>query len=101
MEDCFSETPDLAPYTARPNNVPLDEPNKPAGALRGKERELSQASEAMDFSAPDRNDDDTFNRILWHASMGAAAPYPAEFAGAHGKGLKKLNLRLEKSGQVQ
>ena len=94
MEDCFSETPDLGPYAARPNRIPLDERNKPAVALEGKELELSRANEAMDFSRPDRIDDDTFNRILWHASMGAAAPYPAEFAGAHGKGLKRLNLSL-------
>ena len=41
---------------------------------------MLRASEAMDLSRPDRIDDDMFNRILWHASMGAAAPYPAEFA---------------------
>ncbi|MGA2063560.1 MAG: bifunctional YncE family protein/alkaline phosphatase family protein [Thermoguttaceae bacterium] len=99
MEDCFREPPDLTAYTARPNNIPLDERNKPPEALEGKERELSRASEAMDFSRPDRIDDDTMNRILWHASMGAAAPYPAEFAGAHGKGLKRLNLNLGKNAE--
>jgi YVTN family beta-propeller protein len=95
MEDCFSETPDLTPYTARPNNIPLDERNKPAAALRGEERELARASEAMDLSRPDLIDDDLMNRVLWHASMGGEAPYPAEFAGAHGKGLPALKLRLE------
>jgi hypothetical protein len=47
----------------------------------------------MDLSEPDRIDEDSFNRILWHASMGIDAPYPVQFAGAHGKGLKALKLK--------
>jgi hypothetical protein len=71
----------------------LDERNKPLAALRGGERRLARASAAMDFSQPDRIDEDAFNRILWHASMGIDAPYPAQFAGAHGRGLKALKLK--------
>ena len=48
----------------------------------------------MDFRGPDRIDDDLFNRVLWQASRGDAA-YPSEFAGAHGKGLKRLGLKLD------
>jgi YVTN family beta-propeller protein len=93
MDACFTETADLTPYKARPNIIPLDEPNKQASELRGIERELARASEAMDFSVPDRINEDKFNRILWHASMGADTPYPARFAGAHGRGLKVLGLK--------
>jgi hypothetical protein len=47
----------------------------------------------MDFSEPDRINEDSFNRVLWHASMGIDSPYPAQFAGAHGRGLKALKLK--------
>jgi hypothetical protein len=52
------------------------------------------ASEAMDLSQPDRINEDSLNRILWHASMGIDTPYPAQFAGAHGRGLKAFKLKL-------
>ncbi len=93
MEACFTGIPVLTPYTARPNGIPLDERNKKVNALKGVERQLALASEAMDFSEPDRINDDLFNRILWHASMGIDAPYPSQFAGAHGRGLQALKLK--------
>ena len=88
MEACFTGTPVLTAYTARPNVIPLDERNQQVNALRGVARQLALASEAMDLSQPDRIKEDTFNRILWHASMGINTPYPAQCAGAHGRGLK-------------
>ena len=88
MEACFTGTPALTPYTARPNIIPLDERNKQVNTLQGVERQLALASEAMDLSQPDRINEDSFNRILWHASMGIDTPYPAQFAGAHGRGLQ-------------
>jgi hypothetical protein len=45
----------------------------------------------MDFSKPDLINDDTLNRIIWHSIKGNQR-YPAEFAGPHGKGLKRLGL---------
>jgi hypothetical protein len=94
MEACFIGTPALTPYTARPNIIPLDERNKQVGALQGVERQLALASKAMDLSQPDRINEDSFNRILWHASMGIDRPYPIQFSGAHGRGLKSLKLKL-------
>ena len=35
------------------------------------------------------------NHILWHSCMGIDKAYPAEFAGTHGKGLKRLGLKLD------
>ena len=46
----------------------------------------------------DQADEDTLNRILWHSVKGVNAPYPAHLAGAHGKGLKSLGLRLGGDG---
>jgi YVTN family beta-propeller protein len=93
MEACFTGTPDLTPYTALPPTIPLDERNEQASAPDDHAWELVRASEAMDFSRPDRIDEDTFNRILWHASMGREVPYPAALAGAHGNGLRSLKLQ--------
>jgi hypothetical protein len=50
------------------------------------------------LDVPDRADEDTLNRIIWHSVKGVDAPYPSYFAGAHGKGLKKLKLSL--TGEV-
>ena len=36
MEACFTDTPALTPYTARPNIIPLDEPNKQVNSLAGR-----------------------------------------------------------------
>ena len=95
MTACFTEKPDLAPYQARPAGVPIDERNAAIDTLQGKARQLAEASERFDLREPDRIDDDTMNRILWHSCMGIDKAYPAEFAGAHGKGLKQLGLKLD------
>lgn len=95
MTACFAEKPDLAPYQARPAEIPINERNAAIDALHGKARQLAEASERMDFREPDLIDDDAMNRILWHSCMGIDAAYPAEFAGAHGKGLKQLGLKLD------
>ncbi len=94
MTDCFTKTVDLAPYTARKNNVPLDQLNPPKTALRGEALHWAKKSEQQDFAKIDAADEDTLNRILWFAAKGPDAPYPARLAGAHGRGLKGLNLAL-------
>jgi hypothetical protein len=93
MKECFTERADLRPYVALANQIPLDQMNPPKAKGTPKEKEAAEQSEAMDLSEPDRVDDDLLNRILWHAMKGFDARYPAEFAGAHGKGLKKLKLK--------
>ena len=50
----------------------------------------------MDFSKPDRINEDTFNRYIWFTVKGDA-PYPAKYVGSHAKGLKQLGLVLDKS----
>jgi YVTN family beta-propeller protein len=95
MEDCFDLKPDLTRYDRVPNNIALDERNKPKEAMLPTERRLAEAVEAMDFSRPDRINDDTFNRLLWSLAK-PGQEYPATWAGAHGKGLKSLSLKLQK-----
>jgi hypothetical protein len=97
MRECFTETPDMTPYVCLPNNIPLDQMNPPKAALSGAALELAEKSERLPLDQPDRADEDTLNRIVWHSVKGVDAPYPAEFAGAHGRGLAKLHLKLDGS----
>src|SRR5262249_3483379 len=93
MDACFTETVDMTPFQALPNGVSLDEMNKKVHQLHGKQRTWALRSQELDFSRRDRADDDTLNRILWHAAQGAETPYPSSLAASHGRGLKALRLR--------
>ena len=94
MTDCFAAKPDFTPYQCRPNQIPIDEMNKPTAQLKGDELHWALMSLAQRFDEPDRADEDTLNRIIWHSVKGMNAPYPVQFAGAHGKGLRALGLTL-------
>ena len=63
-------------------------------AMRGEAREWAIKSAAQRLDEPDRIDDDTFNRAIWFSVKGST-PYPAALAGAHGKGLNELHLKLD------
>jgi len=95
MEDCFVSKPDFKPYTAMPNIIPLDERNPLSFIDGGEGEKYSRMSRQMDFTAPDRIEDDDLNRILWYAAKGPGVPYPEGFAGAHGKGLKEKKLQIQ------
>jgi DNA-binding beta-propeller fold protein YncE len=77
MTDCFIATPDLTPFTAVPNNIPLDQVNpekkKIADPLL---RRYAALSAKLPLSKPDQCPEDLLNRILWHAMKGSQAPYP-------------------------
>jgi phosphoesterase family protein len=94
MRDCFTRRRDLRPYVSRANRIRLDEMNPPLAALQGRAREWARTSVALDFRHMDAAPEDTLNRILWHAARGVDAPYPVHLAGAHGRGLKALRLKL-------
>jgi autotransporter-associated beta strand protein/YVTN family beta-propeller protein len=96
MFDCFTNVPDFAPYTALPNNVDLASGTSGTGALSPRQRYWAKRLQKMDFSKPDRINEDTFNRYIWFTLKGDA-PYPSKFVGGHGKGLKQLGLVLSKS----
>lgn len=76
MLDCFTESPDFTPYKAEKNNIPLDEINPPLESLNGKKRYWAEKSMEQDLDNYDRIDEDTFNRIIWHAMKGYDRPYP-------------------------
>ena len=58
LADVFAATPDLTPYQAVKPTANMEElnPAKTAAAI---------LSQDLDFSRPDRVNDDLFNRILW------------------------------------
>ena len=76
MYACFTNTPDLTPYTCRPNQIPLDEMNPKLASLRGKQLYYAQKSMEMPLDDIDQADEDLFNRILWHSVKGYDVPYP-------------------------
>ena len=76
MRNCFQEKPDLGAYVCLPNKVPLDQMNPPLKKLRGEALHWAKKSLALDLTDADLADEDTLNRILWHAQRGSASPYP-------------------------
>ena len=77
MFDCFTNTPDLAPFTAVANNIPLDQMNPEAKKISDPLlRKYAFASARLPLAQPDRCPEDLLNRILWHAMKGPLTPYP-------------------------
>ena len=66
----------LLPYTALPNNIPLDELNPELISLSGDALYWAQKSMEQNLDELDRIDEDTFNRIIWHSVKGYDVPYP-------------------------
>lgn len=80
MEECFGTTPDLTPYKALPNNIPIDEMTAPLSSLSGKMLHYAKMSMLPEYDGVDSGDDDLLNRILWFAAKGNE-PYPSKYAG--------------------
>ena len=72
--------PDLRPYDALANNIPLNEMNRSIAPVRGLQRQLAIASSKMAFSEPDMAPADVLNRVIWHSVKGYNTPYPADKA---------------------
>jgi YVTN family beta-propeller protein len=82
MSDCFKDTPDMTPYQALPNNIPIDELTAPLSSLTGKALHFAKKSMLPEFDGVDTGNDDLLNRILWFAAKGNT-PYPGRFAGGN------------------
>lgn len=75
MTDCFNHTPDVSPYVAEPNMIPLDEMNPSPVGLNGRALHYAKMSASPQFDGLDTGDDDLLNHILWFSSKGSI-PYP-------------------------
>ena len=95
MRACFTAHPDYRPYTGLPSNLALDEMNPPVAALRGQARHWALQSLAMDFKHMDAADEDTLNRVLWHAARGVDSSYPPPHSSAPGRSRKPLGFRRD------
>ena len=75
MFDCFVNVPDLTPFVAVRNNIPLDQvnPKKMSNAILQHD---AYVSSRLPLDQADRCPDGVLNRILWHAMAGPEKPYP-------------------------
>lgn len=77
MFDCFTDTPDLAPFDTLANNIPLDQVNPPVKKISDPVlRKDAYVSAHLPLDRADQCPEDVLNRILWHAMEGTRAPYP-------------------------
>jgi YVTN family beta-propeller protein len=81
MRVCFDSQADPTPYACLPSRIKLDEMNPPLAKLQGKALGWAKKSLALNLDDGDEADEDTLNRILWHATRGYDTPYPEEFVG--------------------
>ncbi|WP_338256836.1 beta-propeller fold lactonase family protein [Dictyobacter halimunensis] len=65
----FTNKPNLAPYTALPESIPVTQTNSTTAYG-------AQDSAKMNFAQEDEIPMDQLNQILWHSVKGANAPYP-------------------------
>lgn len=80
MFDCFVSKPDLTPYQAVKNQIPLDEMNPPLSALKGEALHWAKKSMEPQFDGIDSGDDQLFNRIIWYATK-EKAKFPKRYCG--------------------
>jgi len=78
MASCFTETADLTPYKFVPNLIPLDQLNPKLSDIRNPaQRHWAEVSLKLPLDDVDEADENTLNRILWHAARGRDDTYPA------------------------
>src|SRR4051812_7638034 len=70
MYRCFSNTPDLTPFNAKPLQTDIN-------AKNGVENAWQRKSEQFDFTQEDRIPDREFTEVIWKAVKGADAVVPA------------------------
>lgn len=97
MTACFRQTPDYTTYNCLTPSVAINEMNPPKEKIKSKTTaRLAPLTQKMDFSMPDLIDEDAllFSEYVWSTIHGDK-PFPKQFFGAHGKGLKALGLKRE------
>jgi DNA-binding beta-propeller fold protein YncE len=78
MASCFVDRPDLTPYQAVKNNIPLDRLNPPLSQIGDAAgRHWAEVSLRLPLDEVDEADEDTLNRILWHSRRGRDDTYPS------------------------
>jgi YVTN family beta-propeller protein len=83
MYSAFTNKPNLTPYTAKPNQIPLNTLNGSAqAAAPAAAQPTAQAwadwSKKQNWKAPDRADSAHLNRADWYAAHNYTQPYPGD-----------------------
>lgn len=76
MTECFTDTPDLRPYTLVGSNVPLDERNPSKKEMTAQDKYWYDKTMSLDWSGMDRADFYWLNRINWYSITKGSKPYP-------------------------
>ena len=76
LTSCFTTAAELAPFTALPNRIPLDELNPGRTALSGETRRLAEACEKLNWDDVDKADAETVARAIWSAQK-PGIPFPS------------------------
>ena len=95
LADCFTGDPELTPYAAVPNRIPLDQLNPEVIAISDpRQRHWAEVSTRLPLDDVDEADEDTLNRILWYFARRDDATYPtwaiSEAAEERGPGAERL-----------
>ena len=70
MTDCFATQKKAVTYNFIPNNIPLDQRNKPLSSLTGQAKKYAILSQNEAFNEVDGGKDDLMNKIIWSYSKG-------------------------------
>ena len=76
IDTCFNDTPDLTPYEAVPNQVPIGEHAPRRTAMNATWRNLEDVTRSLDWSHLDAPDPDKLNHIIWATLHPDGRPYP-------------------------
>jgi YVTN family beta-propeller protein len=83
MRSVFTNTPNYTPYSALPNNIPLNHLTRGITATTSKIQLAWQRQSGAMFARPpkaDSQDPELLNRAIWYASKGFNTPYPGDKA---------------------
>jgi hypothetical protein len=90
MTNAFQDSPNLAPYKAIPNQIPLDTLNPVAKSKLEKawRNELAKFFPHGPYQEPDIADPNLLNHAIWYATKGFSVPYPGESRVSYPKDMK-------------
>lgn len=102
MKECFTPVANLRPYQAIDPLIPLNEtaqPKEQQTAIEQHWRKILASVPIERTGMKTEKDEDNLNRFIWHESRGWDTPYPDQWSGPHGRGLKSLGLTLDPNHQ--
>jgi len=78
MTDAFTNTPNFAPYTVRPNKVRLDSMSPAPSSLTGLAKTWSSWAVRQNFKSEDLVNMAQLNRVIWYTSNNFTKAYPGD-----------------------